>query len=93
MCGYFCIEFIDFILKDKRLLDSINLFSPSEYWKEWWNNTKIFSVTNKRKKLYCVICVKYREFEKSKISYIFEKALDLSVFPCKCKNEDEKISE
>ena len=45
------------------------------------------------KKLYCVICVKYREFEESKISYIFEKALDLSVFSSKCKNEDEKISE
>ena len=33
MCGYFCIEFIDFMLKDKNLLDYINLFSPNEYLK------------------------------------------------------------
>ena len=37
MCGYFCIGFIDFILKVKSLLDHTNLFSP--------NNTKIFSLT------------------------------------------------
>ena len=28
MCGYFCTRFIDFILKGKSLLDSINLFFP-----------------------------------------------------------------
>ena len=26
MCGYFCIGFIDFMLKGKRILDYINLF-------------------------------------------------------------------
>ena len=31
MCGYFCIGFIDFILKIKSLLDYTNLFSPNEY--------------------------------------------------------------
>ena len=30
MCEYFCIGFIDFMLKDKNLLDYINLFSPNE---------------------------------------------------------------
>ena len=30
MCGYFCMRFIDFILKGKTLLDYTNLFSPSE---------------------------------------------------------------
>ena len=29
MCGYFCIGFIDFMLKSKSLLDYINLFSPN----------------------------------------------------------------
>ena len=29
MCGYFCIGFIDFILKGKSLLDYTNLFSPN----------------------------------------------------------------
>ena len=42
------------------------------------------------KKLYCVICGKYRKFEKLKISYIFEKTLVLSIICSKCKIEDEK---
>ena len=33
MCGYFCIGFIDFMQKDKSLLDYTNLFSPKEYEK------------------------------------------------------------
>ena len=33
MCGYFCIGFTDFMLKDKSLLDYINLISPNEYEK------------------------------------------------------------
>ena len=31
MCGYFCIGFIDFMLKGKILLDHINLFFPNDY--------------------------------------------------------------
>ena len=30
VCLYFCIGFIDFILKGKSLLDYTNLFSPNE---------------------------------------------------------------
>ena len=30
MCGYFCIRFIDFMLKGKSLLDYANLFSPND---------------------------------------------------------------
>ena len=37
MCGYFCIGFIDFMLKGKSLLEYTNLFSPDEYK----NNDKI----------------------------------------------------
>ena len=33
MCRYFCIGFIDFILKGKSPLDYINLFSPNKYKK------------------------------------------------------------
>ena len=33
MCGYFCIEYIDFLLKVKSLLECTNLFSPNEYEK------------------------------------------------------------
>ena len=42
------------------------------------------------KKLYCVICGKYRKFEKPKISYLLEKTV-LSIICGKCKNKDEKI--
>ena len=33
MCGYFCIEFIDFMVKGKNSLDYTNLFSPNDYEK------------------------------------------------------------
>ena len=33
MCEYFCIGFIDFMLKDKNLLDNKNLFSLNDYEK------------------------------------------------------------
>ena len=31
MCGYFCIEFINYMLKGKTLLDYTNLFSPNDF--------------------------------------------------------------
>ena len=34
MCAFFFIGFIDFMLKDKSLLDYTNLFSPNEYEKK-----------------------------------------------------------
>ena len=43
------------------------------------------------KKLYCVICNKYKKFEKPKISYLLEKTLVVSIIWSKCKNEDEKV--
>ena len=33
MCGYFCIEFINNILKGKTLLDYTNLFFPNDFKK------------------------------------------------------------
>ena len=33
MCGYFCIGFIDFMLKGKSLLEYTNLHSPNDYEK------------------------------------------------------------
>ena len=33
MCRFFCIEFINFMLKVKSLLDYANLFSPNNYAK------------------------------------------------------------
>ena len=43
------------------------------------------------KKLYCVICGKYKKFEKPKISYLLERTLVLTIICSKCKNEDEKV--
>ena len=39
MCGYSSVGFIDFMLKEKILLQSTNLFSPHEYK----NNNEIIS--------------------------------------------------
>ena len=33
MRGYFCIEFINYMLKSKTLLDYTNLFSPNDFKK------------------------------------------------------------
>ena len=32
-CGYFCIRFIDFMLKGKSLIEYTKLFSPNNYEK------------------------------------------------------------
>ena len=44
-------------------------------------------------KLYCIICGKYRKFEKPRVLYILEKMLVLSIICIICKNKDEKIFE
>ena len=31
LCGYFCILFIDFLLKNKSLVEFTNLFSPYDF--------------------------------------------------------------
>ena len=31
MCGYFCIGFIDFMLKGNSLTDFTNIFSPNNF--------------------------------------------------------------
>ena len=43
------------------------------------------------KKIYCVICGKYKKFKNPKISYIFEKTLVLSIICSKFVNEYERI--
>ena len=47
ICQYFCIRFINFVLKEKGLLDYTNIFSPEEYEKNdkliltFFNNLKL----------------------------------------------------
>ena len=43
------------------------------------------------KKIFCIICCRYRKFGKSEISYLLEKTLLLSIICSKCKNEDKKL--
>ena len=88
MCGDFCIGFIDFILKGNTCFIIQNYFFQIIIGR---NNTKIFSISKKVNKLYCVICGKYRNVEKSEISYLLEKTLVLSIICSKCRNECEKI--
>ena len=76
------------MFKGKILLDYTNLSSPNDYEK---NDIIVLKRFRSLKILYCVICVKYRIFEKPKISYIFGKILTLSIISSKRKNEDENI--
>ena len=73
VCGYFCLGFIDFMLKGKSLLDYITFFFFSWLLEEWENNTTNFSIRKIMKDLYCGICGKYRKFKNPKTSYILEK--------------------
>ena len=45
MCGYFCIEFIDFMLNGKSLVDFTNLFSPRNFKKNDRIITKLFKIS------------------------------------------------
>ena len=55
MCEYFCIEFINYMLKGKTLLDYTNLFSPNdlkrtiELLKEYLRMNNIIELTNVNK--------------------------------------------
>ena len=42
MCGYFCIEFINYMFKGKTLLDYTNLFSPNDFKKNDRTIKRIF---------------------------------------------------
>ena len=42
------------------------------------------------KKLYCVLCGKYRKFEKPKISYVLEKTLVFLLFAVSAKMKTKK---
>ena len=42
MCGYFFIEFINYMLKGKTLLDYTNLFSPNDFKKNDQVTKRIF---------------------------------------------------
>ena len=49
MCGYFCIGFIDFMVKAKSLLDYTNLFAPNNYEKNDKVILKLFQLLKRCK--------------------------------------------
>ena len=72
MCGYFCIEFISYMLKGKTLLDYTNLFSPNDFkkkielLKEYLRMNNIIELTDVNK---------YRLDEINKIRYYFNNEI------------------
>ena len=66
MCGYFCIEFINFMLKGKTLLDYTNLFSPNDF-KKIINNLNVTELTDTAKPSSSERANKYRLDEINKI--------------------------
>ena len=68
MCGYFCIGFIDFMLKGKILLDYTNFLLM--IMRRMIKNTKIFSV--ELNKLKCIVMFAIdMEIKKKKKNRIF----------------------
>ena len=49
MCGYFCIEVINYMIKGKTLLDYTNLFSPNDFKK----NDQVIKRIFKNEKFKC----------------------------------------
>ena len=93
MCGYFCIGFIDFMLKSKSLIAYTNLFSPDKYEKNYKVIQEIMrnlfyeqNTTN-----CCIKCNKYRKFKNPKILWIYYKTEFFLLSVVKCSNNDEKI--
>ena len=79
MCGYFCIEFINYMLKGKTLLDYTNLFSPNDFkrttklLKEYLEMNNIIELTDKAELSSSERTVnKYRLDEINKIRYYFD---------------------
>ena len=89
MCEYFCIRFIDFMLKGKSLLEYKNLFSPNEIKKEWQNNIKTFSIESKYKmmkwwKSIVMLPINIENLKTVKYHIFLKKTLGLSIVCNKC---------
>ena len=65
MCGYFCIGFIDFMLKGNSLLDCTNLFSPNDYEKNDKIKLKYFQWIKRWKSYIALLVVNMENLKKS----------------------------
>ena len=81
MCGYFCIEFINYMLKGKTLLDHTNLFSPNDFkkttklLKEYLKMNNIIELTHTAKPSSSERATKYRLDEINKIRDYFNNEI------------------
>ena len=66
MCGYFCIEFINYMLKGKTLLEYTNLFSPNDFEYLRMNNLNFTALADANK---------YRLDEINKIKEYFDNEI------------------
>ena len=63
LCRYFCIKFIDFVLKGKIFLDYSDLFSPKKYDKNHTIMLKHFWYLKKFKQKSCMECKNSRNLK------------------------------
>ena len=73
MCGYFCIGFIDFMLKGERLLDYTNLFSPNDYEKNDKIILKYFQWLKRSENYIASFAVSIENLENLKYHTSYEK--------------------
>ena len=91
MCGYFCIGFIDFMLKGKSLLEYKKLFSPNEYKKNDKMISKYFQNNLNKLKYIVMLAINIENLKKLKYHTFLKKTLSLSIVYSKCGHEYQKI--
>ena len=83
------------MLKSRNLLlEYINLYSSNYYEKNDKVILKYFQQIPKKvkmKKIYCVVCGKYKKIKSPKIPYIFKGTLAFSIISSKYDSKDERI--
>ena len=73
MCGYFCIGFIDFMLKGESLLDYTNLFFPNDYEKNNKIILKYFQWLKRSENYIASFAVSIENLENLKYHTSYEK--------------------
>ena len=86
MCGCFCIEFVDFMLKGKSFLEYTNLFSPNEYKENDKIILKYFQQNLKKLKCIAMLAINTENLNDLKY-HIFLKTLRLTIVYSKCGHE------
>ena len=84
MDGYFCIGFIDFMLKGGSLLQYTNLFSPNEYKKNDKVILKYFQKILKKLKCIVILAINIENLRKLKYHIFSRKTLSVSIAYSRC---------